>query len=114
MTRDWSLIRLILLKLEEKTNTTGAFPGYDTEAVSCHMHLLLQAGLIEAACKTHSGDAVVCLARNLTWAGHEFLDSIRSDTAWNRIGAVARDKGLDLSFDAIKQIASHVMRNLLG
>lgn len=119
MQRNWDLIRQILIKLEQKTDTQGLlhpnqFSGYDENTVSYHMNLLRQAGLIEATCKTHGNAPVFCLATNLTWAGHEFLDAIRSDAAWNRIAGVAKDKGLELSFDAIKQIASYLVTSILG
>ncbi len=49
----------------------------------------------------------------MTWEGHELLDSIRGDTAWNRIKSVAKEKGVDLTVDAIKMIAKIVLEGLL-
>lgn len=119
MRRDWELIRQILRKVEDKPDTHGLvhpnqFTGYDEETVSYHMWLLDQARLIEATCQTHMGGPVFCMARNLTWAGHEFLDQIGNDTAWNRIGSFAKEKALDLSFDTIKQITARIVTMLLG
>ncbi len=119
MQRDWDLMRQILLQLEQKPTTTGVLlpsqvNGWDEDTVSYHMHLLLQAGLIEANCRVHPNAPVSCVARNLTWAGHEFLDHIRADTSWNGIGQVAKEKGIDLSFDAIKQIAGYLLGQVLG
>ncbi|MGH8613275.1 MAG: DUF2513 domain-containing protein [Gammaproteobacteria bacterium] len=119
MKRDWDLIRQILFKLEEKPDTRSVvhpnqFPGYDEQTVSYHMHLLHQAGLIEATASAHPNAPVFCLARNLTWTGHELLDTIRGDSAWNRIAGLAKEKGLDLSFEAIKQIARHLLSSVLG
>jgi len=118
MKRDWDLIRQILLKLEDKPGTTGVahpnqFSGWDEETVSHHMDLLRQAGLIEATTKPGHNAPTFCLARNLTWAWHEFLDSIRSDTAWHRIDGVAKEKGIELSFDAIKRIAAYLIESVM-
>lgn len=117
MKRDWELIRQILLKLEQKSDTRSVVhPNqcYDEETVSYHLRLLDQAGLIEATCGAHHNAPVFCLGRNLTWAGHELLDAIRADSTWNRIGGLAKEKGLDLSFEAIKHIARHLLASVLG
>lgn len=120
MKRDWNLVRQILLKLEDKPDTTGVihpnqFSGWDEETVSEHIRLLNEAGLIEAQCNRHHHNLpTFCLARNLTWAGHEFLDAVRSDRAWHRIGQVAKEKGLELSFDTIKQIASALLAGIFA
>lgn len=110
MRRDWDLIRQILLKLEQKDNAGGAvdpseFPGYDDGTVILHMRLLDQAGLIDV----HPNTPVFCLARNLTWPGHELLDAIRTDRALSRISGLAKEKGLDLSFEAITAIARQLL-----
>ncbi len=76
MTRDWDLIRALLLKLEQKPDSQGfihpnALPAWDEETVSYHIRLLAQAGLIEATCKESTQAKVFCLAINLTWDDHE-------------------------------------------
>lgn len=120
MKRDWNLVRQILLKLEDKPDTQGTihpnqFSGWDEETVSEHLRLLDQAGLIEAICdKPNRNTPTFCMARNLTWVGHEFLDAVRSDSAWNRIGHVAKEKGLELSLDTIKQIASALLAGIFA
>jgi hypothetical protein len=50
----------------------------------------------------------------LTWKGHEFLDTVRSDTAWNRIKARLAEKSIDLSFDAIVAAGRAVLGMLGG
>jgi len=55
-----------------------------------------------------------CLAspvQNMTWAGYELLDAIRADSSWNRIGALAKEKGLDLSEEVIHAIARRLLPN---
>lgn len=114
MKRDWDLIRTILEKLEEKANTSDMLhperiTGYDAEMVSYHFYLMEQAALITAKCRPATNGPIFCLAQNLTYSGHELLDTIRNDTAWNRIKTVARERGLDLTMDVIKGIATSLI-----
>lgn len=37
----------------------------------------------------------------LTWQGHELLDTIRSKPVWEKIKSIAQEKGLDLTFDTV-------------
>lgn len=124
MKRDWDLVRTILIQLEQKTDTRGAvrpgqINGWDEETVSEHMRLLDQAGLIEAVCNRPQSFMpcgynlpTQCVAMALTWSGHEFLDSIRKDSAWYAIANEAKSRGLDLSFEAIKALAAYLLSNL--
>lgn len=49
------------------------------------------------------------LGINLTWLGHEFLDKIRNETAWNKIKNIVKSKGVDMSFDVIKIVGQIVI-----
>jgi hypothetical protein len=102
MKREWDLIRLLLLRLEAEETANAhlapqAMGGFDAELVGYHIDLLDQAGLLTAR---RAGDTIV--ARRLTWDGHELLDSIRRDTVWNRAKGILREKGLDLTLDALR------------
>ncbi len=114
MERNWDLVRKILVKLEGLSTLQSRLDpsdveGYDKEFVSYHMHLMDQAGLIKAKCTSGSSPSLHCVALSLTWEGHEFLDKVRNDTIWNTVKGIARDKGLDLSFDVIKMAAKSVI-----
>jgi hypothetical protein len=118
MTRDWTLIRDIMLKLEESAETMAhvnadAFPGRDPDFVSYQIQLLIEAGLIEGHC-AHAGFSLVCEARTLTWAGHEFLDHIRSATLWRRIRETVKSKGLELSFQTITIAAGAILKHMMN
>ena len=113
MPRDWDLIRLILLRLDEKPTSASAvgpaeIPEHPAELVSYQIRLLLDSGLVDGTWPTRGGQ-LFCVAKSLTWDGHEFLDKTRSLTMWNRIKEILRDKELDLSFDAIKAAALIVL-----
>lgn len=98
MKRDWDLIREILIAVEDTSRlTANSIASYDAETVSYHIQLLNQSNLV----------------RNnlLTWEGHEFLDKIRQQSAWNRIKGTIKNKGLDLSYEALKIALGAVITN---
>ncbi|MBB3213421.1 DNA-binding transcriptional ArsR family regulator [Herbaspirillum sp. Sphag1AN] len=119
MQRNWDCIRAILLAIEGLGNTqshleASAVDGYDSETVSYHIRMLIEAGLVEGKCIQGISGPVICHASRLTWEGHEFLDKIRSNSVWNKVKGIAREKGLSMSFDVIKMAAVHVISSLLG
>lgn len=117
MKRDWDLVRHILLKLEEQATVQSKLlpadlPAFDEETVSYHFRLLDDAGLITAKC-IGGGKRLHCVATGMTWAGHEFLDSVRTVTLWNRTKELVREKGLELSFDAVKAAAKVIVETFM-
>jgi hypothetical protein len=119
MQRNWDLIRKILIQVESLGDTQShveedSIEGFDREIVSYHINLLIDAGLVKGFCVKGIDGPLRCAASSMTWEGHEFLDKIRSSTIWNKTKSVAREKGLTLSFDIIKTIATHAITSLLG
>lgn len=52
---------------------------------SYHTELLIESGLIYGEMsKTISASANDFMVSRLTWEGHEFIDSIRSDKVWGK------------------------------
>jgi hypothetical protein len=115
MKRDWELIRTILARVEDSPDLVtrlfaDRFPEWPEQAVNYHLWLLIQSGLVTGKCNADEPRAgFVCYGVALTWAGHEFLDAVRSDTAWNRIKTLLAEK-VDLSCEAILAAA----RSTLG
>lgn len=109
MKRDWELIRQILLELEGKRDSSwlspGSIEGYSTEEVSYHFEILKEAGFIKADYKGGLYWAV-----ELTWQGHELLEKIRDRKLWNRIVETVKNRGFSLSFEAIKTVASELIK----
>lgn len=118
MVRNWEIIREILLKLEkmlpDQTLRLGDFPEEKAYDYSYHMELLFEAGLIYGKmleeCGTQASDF---LALRLTWAGHEFLDSVRSDTVWNQTKSRFIKEGISMTFDLIKTVAIGIATSIL-
>ncbi|ACX82568.1 Uncharacterised protein [Aggregatibacter actinomycetemcomitans] len=117
MKRNWDLIRKILIKLEEKADSTSwlqdnEIKGYDTQTIAYHYKLLTDAGLIKSV-DMSSMNEISYAALSLTWQGHEFLDKIRNDSVWNKVKSTVQSKSLDLSFDVIKQAATALIGSML-
>lgn len=118
MKRDFDCIRAVLLGLEALGDENARLwskdvEGFDAETATYNIALLIDAGLIEGTCSKPLQGPRVCVAIRMTWAGHEFLDAIRAQPIWNQIKAVAREKGLSLTFDVVKAIAGQVVAAML-
>ncbi|MBS4045088.1 MAG: DUF2513 domain-containing protein [Alphaproteobacteria bacterium] len=88
MKRDMDLIRHILMCLEESEQSPDSWAeieadGHTRLAISYHIHLLHDAGFIEADDVSSIGQ-YEWEAKSLTWAGHEFLDNARNETIWQK------------------------------
>lgn len=120
MQRNWDVIRKILLLVEalptaESTVDSDQVNGIAPEVAAYHMRLLTDVGLADGGGRPSSpGGAEYRFISSLSWSGHELLDAIRRETVWNRVKAVARDKGVDLTFDAVKLIAKTVIEGMLS
>ena len=117
MKRNWDTIRKIMLRVEQlpdegSTITPDDMTGMDSECAFYHMRLLIESGLAMGGSVELTGGGNAWISR-LSWDGHELLDKIRSDTAWNKIKETARIKGIDLCVDAVKAIAGIALARMV-
>ncbi len=115
MKRDFDLIRLILIH-----NETGEKPreldAYQEDHVLYNIALMKDAGLIEAYVEDDvRGRPCAAVINRLTWAGHDFLDSIRDESIWVK----AKEKVIkpmgSFTFGLLKEyLSSEIKRSLLG
>lgn len=87
MTRDMDLVREILLWATNPQNPgygNPEFPQYTPEQIGYHVHIMSQAGLVEAidmsSSDNHSRRSALLLS--VTWAGHDFVDAARNNSLW--------------------------------
>jgi len=119
MKRNWDTIRELLAKVEECTLPTDMvrlshFPQERAAEISYHMTLLIEVGLVKGQVSQTIGPEVKdFIAQRLTWQGHEFLDSIRSDTVWAKTKKVFLDRGVEMTFDLVKTIAKEAATSIL-
>lgn len=131
MKRDWDLIRKLMVEIEEYPHFHIDMPfnhetaadklAYASEIVDYHVTLLADAGLLLAP-KRESAPARIGGIRRwradvvlgLSWAGHEFLDTVRDDTIWEKTKKQLIGKGAELSFELIKQTALFFIKQHLS
>lgn len=124
MQRSWDIIRELPTKVEECTLPAemvrlSTFPKDRAPEVAYHMALLIEAGLVKGQVfQTLSREPKDFMAQRLTWEGHEFLDSIRSETVWERTQKTFVEQGVAMTFDLVKVIAKEsaaaLMKGALG
>ena len=109
MKRDWDVIREVLIEVEALTHEERLRAEYgilegQTEADRAkaeHVMMLWEGGYLDGA---DAGDLAGphLMAPELTWAGRDLLDTLRSPPVWERIKTTAKEKGLELTFDVVK------------
>lgn len=113
MRRDLELLRAILLKFEAesasnlfKPNQTQGVEGYDPEVFIAHCTLLKDAGFIKHHEDILGRKEKAC---EITWAGYEFLDSVRDDEVWRKTKKVASDVQ-GFTFDILQDVAKGFLK----
>ncbi|WP_085314612.1 DUF2513 domain-containing protein [Derxia lacustris] len=122
MKRDWEIIRTVLLKLEEaptaNTNLTpNKLPEYAEQEVAYNMRLLDQAGYVNGKfleSKSGNGAIHAAIVTNMTIAGHELLDTIRSESVWSKTKETFKSKGLDMTFDLVISVGKRIVESILA
>lgn len=117
--RDIELIIRLLAVIEERPAEDSGLELYlddvDDEHVQYNLGLMKEAGLIKAIDAT-SSDGIQYLPIRLTWTGHDFLDSARSETVLSKAKEVASKQGLELMklpIDIVKNVLTKVTLELL-
>jgi len=125
MRRDMDLIRELLFKLEALDVRPGGIlhinfddeeiqiHSYTPDDIQYHVRLLIEAGLIEPGKGAMQG----LMFRSLTWAGHDFVDSVRSPEVWAKTKKGAEAAGgftVDLLKDLAKGFIKKQIEDLTG
>lgn len=116
MKRNWDTIREILTMLEERDEPVRLmdFPHERSAEISYNVEIMIEAGLVVGQIsKTLGRGAKEFVLFRLTWDGHEFLDTIRSDTVWQKTKKSFVSNGLSMPFDLIKSVATDVTATLI-
>ena len=116
MKRNFDLVREILLAAEAQDFQQSkpiAPKGYTNEEIKYHIKIMEDGGLIRL--RQHPGiDLPAPVFDGLTWEGHEFLDSIREQTTWNKVKLIIQEKSLGLSYESVKVAVIHVIKSAIG
>lgn len=142
MKRDWNLLRDQLMAIEQdedlRTTILSAIPpapDFNTtklseedfnnelkahelheERILGHLEMLVENGYIDGIKieRGFGGFSCSIWKPRLTMAGHDLLDTMRSQTVWEKVQSTARDKGLELTFDTIKALAVAAVKSIAG
>lgn len=119
MKRNMELIRQILLKVEEIPTPSNfdliEIPGHEQEEISYHVKLLGDAGLLDVYdLRTLGPNGFKYAPMALTNAGHDLLDSIRSDTVWRKARSRLHKVGGSASMEVIQSLLTSIIRNMLA
>jgi hypothetical protein len=83
-----------------------AVPGYDADQIDYHLSLICKAGFIDqGGVRPMSGIGF----RSLTWAGHDFLDSVRDPEIWAKTKEGAKKAG-GFSLDLLSSLAKGLLK----
>lgn len=120
MRRDMELIRKILIFFDDKDNSTHVkvppIDGYDDLMIQYHLVLMYDAELLrcEPVTSSTSKRVIYVLPFELTWKGHDFLDSVRNDTIWKKVKNTLQDKGLGMAFSVVQGLAEKFIQSQVG
>ena len=115
MKRDMELVRKMLLEIEGTRTgsvydtSTSKLSAWSQDALDEHLLLLHQAGFVTNY--QASGEGGMCTA--LSWQGHDFLDTIRSEPVWRETKRRLGEKGITASIEVIKSLAESVAKQVL-
>lgn len=115
MKRNMDLVRLLLMRSEGDEEAEKAAKEFSVEERAYHVQLLIDAGLVEGVVRRDpNGKFTGAVVSRLTWAGHDFLQSIRDSSLWNKAKKQVLQSGASWTFDILKEWAKHEMKQKLG
>jgi hypothetical protein len=112
MRRDIDLIRLILMEIETGTAPEGLNRHTEKEIVF-HSALAIEAGLLQGQVLRNETRGDSAIIERLTWAGHDFLDSARDETNWNKAKAMIAQAGGAWTFEIVKSLLVELAKKSL-
>lgn len=122
MQRDMDLIRELMLKLEAYPMRSGAVryfsahdqevavEGYLPQQIDAHLAMIAKSGFIDMGTSEPSYEIAF---KGLTWAGHDFIDSVRDPEIW-RTTKQGVEKVKGFSFDLLTAFAKGLIKKKIA
>lgn len=87
--------------------------SYEVLQVKYTVEKLIEAGFIHTSvfAKGHQNAILQCEIDDITWSGHQFLSTIRSNTIWNAVKQKATQIG-GMSIQGLNMIASSIIQGI--
>lgn len=120
MVRDFDLIRAILLRAQQKEPGSDYMSldfglGHSKEKVYEHVALLIEAGLVVGhSVPSFGGGISLAEVDRLTWAGHDFVDSLADESIWLKAKEFVLKPAVSFSFDVLKEWLKQEAKTKLG
>lgn len=117
MKRDMDVIRTIILAVRNANadDVVNSVEGIDAETFRFHAQLLDEAGLVAGKVATDNiGMPKAAVLFRLTWAGHDFADSIVNETLWNKAKDKLMTPSLGWTFDILKDVLAGLIKKGLN
>lgn len=121
MKRDWDTMRSVLLEVEALSREQAPAFKYwapwasdDPEALrAVHALMLQEHGFLKGNRSEYLTEGQVLQQPELTMTGADLLDSIRSETVWDKMKVVAKEHGVSLGFDSLAGLAKLTIAAML-
>lgn len=125
MKRDWKVIKAVLeelepLKISEGMTLSVYYKG-DQESTYEEIHkfemafLLLEQEYIKGSESKSLGVTYKSISNvNLTWKGHDLLDTLNDKKVWNKIKEIAVNKGVDVTFSTLGALQTAAITSILN
>jgi hypothetical protein len=115
MKRNMDLIRLLLMRSEGDKEAEVACNKFTVEERAYHVQLLIDARLVEGrVMKGQQGALSGAIVFRLTWAGHDFLQSVRDETVWKKAKKHVLKVGASWTFDILSDWVKSELKKQLG
>lgn len=86
--------------------------GFDAALVREHIWMLDKAGYLRGKFQRGTAMCLSAIVLEITFKGYDLLDTIRTDSIWEKIKKLAKEKGLELTFDVVKELGSIVVKQI--
>lgn len=119
MKRNLDLIKLILLEYEKLPPPPHGIneikiPNYSAEEVIYHQELLMDDDYIIGKGQSYFSGHQKFFPERLTNKGHDFLEKMKNETAWNKTKATIVEKGGGLALDIVSALITATIKAQLG
>ncbi len=88
--------------------------GFTEDQIGYHCMMLRDAGMMNASDLGGLVRPYAIIPRHLTWEGHEFLNSIRSDSVWTEVKETARKNDLVLTIGTVRTIVEAIIKGVIS
>ena len=118
MKRDMDLVRQLLTIVEDQPaggyiNGIPQVGDASAELVAEHVRIMNDAGLLYADVQGSMDGGYVVLIFGLTWAGHDYLETVRNESVWKKVKSKVLEVGGGMTLEITKQLATTYLKEML-